>query len=106
MLNRSYLVTIRLVKEVAAATANYGACLAAAAARGVERKRRVSGSPITDRDREMAQRCVECPVCRSARRNQRGLAFWFVKLIEGGLCPYCKAYERVYGRKAHEATPG
>ena len=57
---------------------------------------------ITEKDRQMAQKCVECPVCRKARRDQKGLAFWFVKKIEGGLCPYCQAYEKVYGRKAHE----
>ena len=57
---------------------------------------------ISKQDRAMAQKCVECPVCGRARKNQKGLAFWFVKRIEGGLCPYCQAYERVYGRKAHE----
>jgi hypothetical protein len=25
-----------------------------------------------------------------------------VKKIEARLCPFCRAYERVYGRKAHE----
>ena len=60
---------------------------------------------ITDQDRAMAQFCVKCPLCRNARREQKGLFFWFVKSIEGGLCPYCKAYERVYGRKAHEPMP-
>lgn len=54
---------------------------------------------------EMAQKCVECTLCDKARVDQKGLAFWFVKRIEGGLCPYCKAYERVYGRKAHEPNP-
>ena len=57
---------------------------------------------ITDQDREMAQKCVECAICSRARRKRRGLAFLFVKYVEGGLCPYCQAYERVYGRKAHE----
>jgi uncharacterized protein CbrC (UPF0167 family) len=51
----------------------------------------------------MAQRCVECPVCTKARKQQRGFAYWFVKNIENGICPYCAAYERVYGKKAHEA---
>lgn len=60
---------------------------------------------ITEKDREMAQKCVECPVCTHARRKQRGIIFWFVKRIEGGFCPYCKAYEKVYGRKAHEPAP-
>jgi hypothetical protein len=59
---------------------------------------------ITDRDRAMARRCEECPVCNRARRKQRGVAYWFVKRIEGGVCPYCQAYERVYGRKAHDPS--
>ena len=57
---------------------------------------------ITERDRSMAKKCVECTVCVRARKNQRGFAFWFVKKIEGSVCPFCKAYEKVYGRKAHE----
>jgi hypothetical protein len=44
-------------------------------------------------------------VCRRAREKQRGLAYWFVKHVEGGFCPYCQAYEKVYGRKAHEPMP-
>ena len=59
----------------------------------------------TPKDIEMAQKCVECTVCDKARVNQKGFAYWFVKSIEGGLCPYCKAYEKVYGRKAHEPNP-
>ena len=61
---------------------------------------------ITDKDREMARKCQECPVCATARRKQRGLAFWFVTKIESRFCPYCQAYERVHGRKAHEPLPG
>jgi len=57
----------------------------------------------TEKDKKMAQRCVECPVCQKARAQQQGFAFWFVKHIEDGICPYCAAYERVYGKKAHEA---
>ncbi len=60
---------------------------------------------ISDKDHEMAQKCMECALCGHARQAQRGLGFWFVKTIESGLCPYCQAYERVYGRKAHEPIP-
>ncbi|MHB9045516.1 MAG: hypothetical protein ACYC35_06185 [Pirellulales bacterium] len=60
---------------------------------------------ITDKDRAMAQRCLDCPACRRARRKQRGIAYWFVKLFERGVCPYCRAYEKVHGRKAHEPLP-
>lgn len=58
--------------------------------------------PVTERDRAMARLCLQCPVCSHARKKQRGLAFFFVKRIEGSICPNCRAYERVYGRKAHE----
>lgn len=54
------------------------------------------------KDRKMAEICRMCIVCKSARARQSGLAFWFVKNIEDGLCPFCRAYERVYGKKAHE----
>jgi len=57
---------------------------------------------ITEKDKARAQKCLECPVCRKARENQKGWVFWFVRMIESGLCPYCKAYEKVYARKAHE----
>ena len=69
-------------------------------------KRKVTGKSgkrkITDTDRKLAKFCISCPVCRHARKKQQGAAFWFVKKIEGDLCPFCKAYERIYGRKAHQ----
>ena len=61
--------------------------------------------PITDKDRARAQQCVTCPVCKRARRKQGGLLYHLVRLVEGKVCPYCRAYERVYGRKAHERVP-
>ena len=57
---------------------------------------------ITEEDRKKAKTCLECPICKRARKKQKGLAFWFVKNVESGWCPACKAYEKVYGRKAHE----
>jgi hypothetical protein len=53
-------------------------------------------------DRALARVCLTCPVCRTARKKQMGAAFRLVSKIEGGVCPFCRAYERVYGRKAHE----
>lgn len=61
---------------------------------------------VTEKDPRRARRCLMCPVCRRARRKQRGIAFWLVKTVEGSICPFCKAYERVYGRKAHEPMAG
>lgn len=68
-----------------------------------EKKNAKSGkNKITDKDRKMANFCRTCLVCKHARKKQEGAAFWFVQKIEGNLCPFCKAYERVYGKKAHQ----
>jgi hypothetical protein len=57
---------------------------------------------VSNLDRALAKVCKTCPVCRSASRNQQGLANRFVQGIEEKVCPFCRAYERVHGRKAHE----
>ncbi|MGA2863194.1 MAG: hypothetical protein ABSF95_01770 [Verrucomicrobiota bacterium] len=59
---------------------------------------------ISERSRARAERSVHCVVCQRARRKQAGLAFWLVKTFER-LCPFCRAYEKVYGRKSHEPVP-
>jgi hypothetical protein len=59
---------------------------------------------LSERTRALAQRSVNCAVCRCARRKQTGVAFWLVKTFEG-LCPFCRAYEKLYGRKSHEPVP-
>ena len=61
----------------------------------------MSGQKASSIDKALARVCVNCLVCRRARRQQRGAAFWLVKQVEAKLCPFCRAYERVYGRKAH-----
>jgi hypothetical protein len=66
----------------------------------------MSNNEITSLDRALARVCESCPVCRTARRNQQGLANRFVKGVEVGICPFCRAYERVHGRKAHEKVEG
>ncbi|MDU0458918.1 MAG: hypothetical protein RW306_09340 [Geobacteraceae bacterium] len=53
-------------------------------------------------DKALAKVCELCPVCLHARYHQKGMVFDFVKSIENEICPFCKAYERVHGRKAHE----
>lgn len=64
----------------------------------------MSQQDVSAVDRAMARICEQCPVCRHARRTQQGMAFTFVKHVETGLCPFCRAYERVHGRKAHESA--
>lgn len=63
----------------------------------------MSGNNPSLIDGALAKVCAACPICRHARRRQRGLAFWLVKHVESRLCPFCRAYERVYGRSAHES---
>jgi hypothetical protein len=60
---------------------------------------------ITEKDKKKARACAGCPVCRHARKKQRGLAYLFVKKVESGICPACAAYEKVNGRKAYEPLP-
>jgi len=58
---------------------------------------------VTAKDRKKAEFCLSrCPICTKAREKQRGFRFWLVKTVEEGMCPACKAYAKVYGRKAHE----
>lgn len=57
---------------------------------------------ITPLERSMARICELCPLCRHARRSQKGIAFTVAKHVETAICPFCRAYERVHGRKAHE----
>jgi hypothetical protein len=67
----------------------------------------MSTTEITDKDREMAAFCKDtCPICRHGRKRGTGVAYWFVKNVEESVCPYCQAYEKVYGVPAHEKTPG
>ena len=72
----------------------------------VESARTVKAQTITDKDRAMAQVCLDgCGVCVQARAEQKGPGFWFVKYVGDYVCPFCVAYEKVYGVKAHEPMP-
>jgi hypothetical protein len=57
---------------------------------------------ISEELKERAKKCLECPVCVKAREKQKGLAYWFVKLIDRTICPYCKAFEKVFNQRAYE----
>jgi hypothetical protein len=47
-------------------------------------------------DRALAKVCQHCPLCRRARKEQAGAAWWIVSRVERRLCPFCRAYKRVY----------
>ena len=57
---------------------------------------------VSEEDKRMAQKCVECPLCNYARRKQRGIVFRILLGLENRLCPYGAAYAKVYNRKPHE----
>ena len=57
---------------------------------------------VSEEDKRMAQKCVECPLCNYARRKQRGIVFRLLLSLENSLCPYGAAYSKVYSRKPHE----
>lgn len=72
--------------------------------RAAERPFTMKTTPVSRLDRLLAGVCRNCPVCRTARRRQSGFAHWLVRRVESTACPFCRAYERVYGRKAYEKT--
>jgi uncharacterized protein CbrC (UPF0167 family) len=55
----------------------------------------------TKRQKWMAQVCASCALCKYARRKQKGAVYRMVKL-ESKICPFCRAYERVHGKKAYD----
>jgi hypothetical protein len=62
----------------------------------------MSNLEVTRLDTMLARVCAACPLCRHARRHGKGIAVAIVRSIETRLCPFCIAYEKVHGRKAHE----
>ena len=66
-------------------------------------KRAISITAVNPRTNQaFAKVCMNCPVCRRARRKQRGIAYELVRGVEGILCPFGRSYERVHNRKPHE----
>ncbi|MCK4292940.1 MAG: hypothetical protein KAY65_07070 [Planctomycetes bacterium] len=53
------------------------------------------------RQKGMARMCANCILCRYARKRQKGWIYRIAKL-ESRICPFCRAYEKVYGRKSYE----
>jgi len=43
-----------------------------------------------------------CPVYLYDRYWQKGVVFDFVMNIERDICPFCKAYGRIHGKKSNE----
>jgi hypothetical protein len=54
-----------------------------------------------------AEFCLEkCTACKKGREKQSGLFWWIVKFEDKTkLCPWCRAYRKVYGVPAWEKPP-
>lgn len=54
-----------------------------------------------------AEFCLKgCPMCRIGREKGKGVLFGMVKVeAKLKLCPWCRAYEKVYGVPAYEKPP-
>lgn len=45
----------------------------------------------------------KCPICVIGRKNENGLMNKLVRLeAKSKMCPWCRAYEKVYGIPAYE----
>jgi hypothetical protein len=48
----------------------------------------------------------KCPVCVLGRKKDKGFFHAWTKLeVKLGVCPWCNAYEKVYGVPAYEKPP-
>jgi transposase-like protein len=59
-------------------------------------------SKFTEEQLNDAKTCLECPICKKARKKQKGFAYWFVRLVDRKVCPKCQAFEAVFNRRAFE----
>jgi ubiquitin C-terminal hydrolase len=97
----------KTVKKAVKKTAPKAAKKAVRSAKTVSRKETgvtvelASVRKFSEKELLLAEGCLKCPICKKARASQKGFFFWLVNKIEGK-CPQCRAYERVYGKKAHE----
>ena len=62
----------------------------------------MAAAKATRLDRALAKVCLACPFCRQARAKGKGFAYGVVAKVEHRICPFCQAYQRVYGRPAFE----
>lgn len=54
-----------------------------------------------------AEFCLQgCPVCRKGREKGKGFLYGMTRLeAKLKLCPWCRAYEKVYGVPAYRKPP-
>ncbi len=60
---------------------------------------------VTEKDREMAQVCLNCFFGKMVRQEQKGLLYDCARSFADKFCPFGQAYEKVFGRKVYEPIP-
>mgnify|MGYP005835681651 CR=1 FL=1 len=62
---------------------------------------------VDEKTRKRAEMCMnKCTVCKLGREKGSGFFHWMVKMeAKLKLCPWCRAYEKVYGVPAYEKPP-
>lgn len=76
------------------------------------RNRQVSSTDLCVRENSQpcettvrrAEKCRDCRVCKYARRKQGGIVYWFMR-VENRICPFARAYRKVYGRMPTDPDP-
>ena len=60
-----------------------------------------------EKTRKRADFCLnKCTACKVGREKGKGFFNWVVRLEHKlGFCPWCRAYEKVYGVPAYEKPP-
>lgn len=66
-----------------------------------------TGVQWDEKTRKRADFCLnKCTLCKLGRKRGKGLFYQLVKLEAGlKLCPWCRAYEKVYGVPAYQNPP-
>ncbi|MDI6831644.1 MAG: hypothetical protein QME88_09955 [Actinomycetota bacterium] len=59
---------------------------------------------VDEKTRKRADMCMnKCTVCKLGREKGRGFFYWMVKMESRlKVCPWCRAYEKVYGVPAYQ----
>ncbi len=70
-------------------------------------KERPEAAQFDEKTLRRADMCKnKCTVCKLGREKGKGFFYWMVKMESRmKVCPWCRAYEKVYGVPAYERPP-
>jgi hypothetical protein len=66
-----------------------------------------SNAQFDEKTLKRAEFCrSKCTACKVGREKGKGFLNWVVRIESKlGVCPWCRAYEKVYGVPAYEKPP-